>query len=71
MIYIIIYNNIYNSNKNLFFIFVFYNTLTTRVDGNILAKKILPFFFQSERFVDKTTFNFHSTNKINGFANTQ
>ena len=28
-------------------------------------------FFQVESFVDKTTFNFHSFNKINDFVTTQ
>ena len=28
-------------------------------------------FFQLESFTDKTTFNFHSLNKINGFVATQ
>ena len=45
----------YNSYKILFFIFLFYNTLTTKFDGNALARKTKPFFFRLENFVDKTT----------------
>ena len=45
----------YNNYKILFFIFLFYNTLTTKFDGNALARKTKPFFFRLENFVDKTT----------------
>ena len=54
-----------NRYKNLFFIF-FYNTLQ-KLYGNISAKdkKNVTFFRIRIFFVDKTTFNFHSSNKIN------
>ena len=43
--------------------------LTVNLDENALTK--IGMFFQLESFVDKTTFNFHSFNKINYFATTQ
>ena len=33
-----------NTYKHLFFIFLFYNTLLAKLDGNMLAKKIAIFF---------------------------
>ena len=56
-----------NSNyNNLFFIFLFYNTLTAILDGKAWPKKAT--FSQLEGFLDKTTLNFHSVNKINNFV---
>ena len=50
----------YSTNKNLFFIFFLYNTLTAKLDGNTLAqKKKAVIFFKLEIFIDNTTFNFH------------
>ena len=47
-------------------------TLPAKLDGNALAEKeILTIFFQLERFVAKTTFSFHSFNKIYDFVTTQ
>ena len=60
--YICIKNNSY---KNCFFIFNFYITLTAKLDGNPLTKKII-FFVDN-----KTTFSFHLLNKINDFATTK
>ena len=57
-----------NSYENLFFIFLFYNTLTAKLDGNDLAEKTAMFL---ESFVDKTTFNFHLFHEINDFVTTQ
>ena len=34
--------------KNLFFNFLFYNTLPAKVDGNALAEKKLSFFFNKK-----------------------
>ena len=59
-----------NSYNNLFFNFLLYDTLTDKLYGNALAKKNA-IFFQLEIFVDKTTFNFHSFNKVNDFVTTQ
>ena len=39
------------SYKNLFFIFLLYNPLTAKLDGNASAKK--------KRLVNKATFNFY------------
>ena len=61
-----------NSYKNLFFIFLLYNTLTVKLHGNASAKrKKLGYFFQLGILVDKTTFNFHSFNKVRDFVTTQ
>ena len=55
-----------NSYKNLFFIFLLYNTLTAKLHGNVSTKtKKLGIF------VDKTTFSFHSINKVNDFVTIQ
>ena len=35
------------------------------------GQKILPIIFQLERFVDKTTFNSHSLNKVIDFVTAQ
>ena len=42
-----------------------------QLDGKALAKKTLPYLFYLESFVDKTTFNSHSFNKINDFTSSQ
>ena len=59
-----------DSYKSLFFIFVFYNSLIAKLDGNTLAKKNA-IFLRLTFFVDKTAFNFHSFNKINDFVTNQ
>ena len=55
-----------NSYKNLFFIFLLYNTLTAKLHGNVSTKTK-----KLRIFVDKTTFSFHSINKVNDFVTIQ
>ena len=48
-----------NSYKNLFFIFLFYNSLTAKqTRWKRIKKKKKAIFFQLETFVDKTINNF-------------
>ena len=54
----------------LFLIFLIYNTLTGKLNGNTLDEKIV-IFFQWENFVYKTTFHFHSFDKTNDFITIQ
>ena len=61
-----------NSNhKNLFFNFILYNTLTTKLGGNALANKKVVIFFSTRNFCCKTTFNIRSFNKFNDFVSIQ
>ena len=58
-----------SSYENLFFIFLLYISLLFflfffLLDGNALVKKKLQYFFRLEIFVDKTTFDFYSFNKV-------
>ena len=60
-----------NTQSNIkinFFIYIFYSTLTAKIDGNAFVKKKLPFCYLLESFVDKITFNLNSFKKINDFT---
>ena len=48
--------------KSFFFIFLFYNTLTGKFDGNTLAKKAA-IFFSNEKFllIEQLSISTHST----------
>ena len=58
-------------SRKLFFFLQYLNSEAwwKRFGQKIKVKK--EFFFQLWSFVDKTTFNFHSFNKINDFVNSQ
>ena len=59
------------SYENLFFILLLYYTLTETPWKHFIRKGRVAIFFQLENFVDKTTFNFHSFNKVNDSVTTQ
>ena len=58
------------SYKNLFFILILYYTLTETPWKHFIRKRKAAIFFHLEIFVDKTTFNFYSFNKVKCFATT-
>ena len=61
-----------NTFKNLFFNFSSLRYLNRETPWKRFSeKRKVAKFFQLQIFVDKTTFNFHSFNKVNGFVTTQ
>ena len=51
--------------------FLFYYTLPATLDTNAMARKISCIFFPIRKFINKTSLNFHSFNKVNDFVTTQ
>ena len=60
-----------NGNKNLFFIFLLYIPKQKNSMETPQPKRKIAIFLHLEIFVDKTTFNFHSFNKVNDFVTAQ
>ena len=59
------------SYENLFFILLLYYTLTETPWKHFIQKRKAAIFFHLEFFVDKTTLNFYSFNKVNCFVTNQ
>ena len=60
-----------SSFKDLFFILLLVKLNRETLWKRFIQKRKVAIFFQLEIFVDKTTFNFHSFNKVNDFVTTQ
>ena len=69
-IYIFVYIKHINSNrhKTIFFIFLFYNTLTAKLDGKAFFKNIIAIYFQLKRFSNFQFPFLHSFFKTNDFV---
>ena len=69
-IYIFVYVKHINSNrhKTIFFIFLFCNTLTAKLDGKAFFKNIIAIFFQLKRFSNFQFPFLHSFYKTNDFV---
>ena len=69
-IYIFVYIKHINSNrhKTIFFIFLFCNTLTAKLDGKAFFKNIIAIYFQLKRFSNFQFPFLHSFFKKNDFV---
>ena len=60
-----------SSFKDLFFILLLVKLNRETLWKRFIQKRKVAIFFQLEIFVDKTTFNFDSFNKVNDFVTSQ
>ena len=69
-IYIFVYIKHINSNRHrtIFFIFLFCNTLTAKLDGKAFFKNIIAIYFQLKRFSNFQFPFLHSFYKTNDFV---